>query len=211
MRFVLLGSFIAAAICALGACTSPPPETGPLPAADAPLMLEPGDVVRTQIWHEKEMSDTFKVDERGRLTLPLVGVVNAAGRPWEPLHDSLIAEYDKQLRNPSIILTPMRRVQVLGEVTKPGQYLADPTLSLAGLVALAGGATPNGDLHRVRVVRDGRIIVNSASVESLLLRAQVHSGDQIFVDRRSWLERNGAIASSTLLSAAGILITILHR
>ena len=50
----------------------------------------------------------------------------------------------------------MRRVQVLGEVTKPGVYLADPTVSLAGLVALAGGATPGGDLHRIRVVRAGQ-------------------------------------------------------
>jgi polysaccharide export outer membrane protein len=100
---------------------------------------------------------------------------------------------------------------VLGEVTKPGVYFADPTQSLAGLVALAGGATPNGDLHRVRVVRNGKLIINSASVESLLLQTEIHSNDQVFVDRRAWLERNGAVAASLLVSAAGILVTILHR
>src|SRR5439155_267477 len=108
------------------------------------------------------------------------------------LRDSVLAEYHRQLRNPSVTLTPLRRVQVLGEVTKPGQFLADPTLSLAGLVALAGGATPNGDLRHVRVVRAGRVIIESASVESILLQAGIHSNDQVFVDRRSWLERNGA-------------------
>jgi polysaccharide export outer membrane protein len=180
-------------------------------SADSALRLEPGDVVRTLIWREKDLSNDFKVDEKGRLTLPMLGVVNVIGRPWDQLRDSLIAEYQKQLRNPSITLTPLRRVQVLGEVTKPGQYLADPTLSLAGLVALAGGATPTGDLRRVRVVRNGQLIVKSASVESLLLQAGVHSNDQVFVDRRPWVERNGALISSTLLSAAGILITILHR
>ncbi len=185
--------------------------TAQSPASDTGLRLEPGDVVRTLIWREKDLSNDFKVDEKGRLTLPMLGSVNVIGRPWEGLRDSLVAEYQKQLKNPSITLTPLRRVQVLGEVTKPGQYLADPTLSLAGVVALAGGATPIGDLRRVRVVRSGQVIVKSASVESLLLQAGVHSNDQIFVDRRPWIERNGALVSSTLISAAGILITILHR
>jgi protein involved in polysaccharide export with SLBB domain len=115
------------------------------------------------------------------------------------------------LKNPSVTLTPLRRVQVLGEVTKPGQYLADPTFSLAGLVALAGGATPNGDLRRVRVVRGGETIVRSASVESLLLQGGVRSNDQVFVDRRPWIERNGAIAASTLISTVSIIIALIRR
>ena len=181
------------------------------PAADAPFSLEPGDVIQTKIWHEKDLSDTNVVDESGRVTLPMLGVVTVLGRPWVPLRDSLIAEYQRQLKNPSVVLRPFRRVQVLGNVTKSGEYYADPTLSIAGVVALAGGASPEGDLRHVRVVRHGKTIVESASVESLLLQSAVHSGDQIFVDRRSWLERNGAIAASTLISATGILVTILHR
>jgi polysaccharide export outer membrane protein len=178
---------------------------------DQAFILEPGDVVRTLVWREKDLSGDFKVDEAGRLTLPMIGLKRVTGVPWTQLRDSLLAEYTRQLANPSVTLTPLRRVQVLGEVTKPGQYLADPTLSLAGLVALAGGATPNGDLRRVRVVRRGQTIVNAASVESLLLQAGVHSNDQVFVDRRSWLERNGAVIASTVISATGILITILRR
>ena len=178
---------------------------------EPPFTLEPGDVVRTAVWREKDLTGDFKVDEAGRLTLPMLGMIRVTGQPWDTLRDSLLAEYGRQLKNPSVTLTPLRRVQVLGEVTKPGQYLADPTLSLAGLVALAGGATPNGDLHRVRVVRGGKTIVNAVSVESILLQAGVHSNDQVFVDRRSWVERNGAVVASTLISAAGILITILHR
>ena len=178
---------------------------------DSTLLLEPGDVVRVEVWREKDLTGDFAVDESSRLTLPMLGVVNVAGRPWVSLRDSLIAEYQKQLRNPSVNLTPLRRVQVLGEVPRPGQYLADPTLSLAGVIALAGGATPYGDLRRVRVVRHGKTIVKQASIESLLLENGVHSDDQIFVDRRPWLERNGAIVASTLLSTAGIVITIIRR
>ena len=172
--------------------------------------LEPGDVVQVDVWREKDLSGNFNVDEHGQLTLPMLGPVEVLGRPWDGLRDSLIAAYQVQLKNPSVTLTPLRRVQVLGAVNRPGQYLADPTLSLAGLIALAGGATPDGDLHRVRVVRNGQTIVKSGSVESLLLRAGVHSNDQIFVDRHSWLERNATFVASALISTAGIIITIIH-
>lgn len=178
---------------------------------DATFRLEPGDVVQTQIWREKDLNGRWAVDERGRLTLPMLGTFVVTGVPWTQLRDSLITLYQAQIRNPSIVLIPLRRVQVLGEVTKPGNYFADPTLSLAGLVALAGGATPNGDLRRVRVVRNGKTIVESASVESLLLNAGVKSNDQIFVDRRGWLERNGAFVASALISTAGILVALIRH
>lgn len=195
----------------LGAQQSSAVITARPPSMDVAFTLEPGDVVRTAIWREGDLNGDWIVDEHGRLTLPMLGEVGVTGRPWDALRDSLIAEYQAQLKNPSIILTPLRRVQVLGEVTRPGQYLADPTLSLAGLIALAGGATPDGDLHRVRVVRGGQTIIKSASVEGLLLQGGVHSNDQVFVDRRAWIERNGAFVASALISTAGIIITIIHR
>jgi protein involved in polysaccharide export with SLBB domain len=182
-----------------------------IPRPDTLFSLEPGDVVQVVVWREKDLNCECRVDEVGRLTLPMLGELRVTGRPWSELRDSVIAEYHRQLRNPSVTLTPLRRVQVLGEVTKPGQFLADPTLSLAGLVALAGGATPNGDLRHIRVVRAGHVIVQSASVESLLLQAGIHSNDQVFVDRRAWVERNGAFVASALISTAGIIVALIRR
>ena len=179
--------------------------------ASASYSLEPGDVLRVLVWREKDLGGDFRVDELGRVTLPMLGVFKVGAVQWYQLRDSLLTLYSKELKNPSVTLTPMRRVQVLGEVTKPGNYLADPTLSLAGLVALAGGATPGGDLRRVRVVRGGQTIVRSASVESLLINADVRSNDQIFVDRRAWLERNGAFVASAIISTASILVALIRR
>ncbi len=201
------------AVLACFLCTALPAQgqdAPPSSAVDSTFTLEPGDVLRVGVWREPDLSGDFMVNEAGRITLPMLGPVQITGRLWAHVRDSLLAQYAIQLRNPSVTLIPLRRVHVLGEVFRPGVFLADPTTSLAGLVALAGGATPNGDLHRVRVVRDGKVIVNNASVESLLLQS-VRSNDQVFVDRRSWLERNGAVVASTLISAAGILVTILHR
>ena len=203
-------SFILGCACfASVSATAGRAQTG----SDTPptFSLGRGDVLRVSVWRELDLSGDFTVDEVGRVTLPMLGVVKVQDLQWYTLRDSLLSMYSHQLRNPSVTLTPMRRVQVLGEVARPGNYLADPTLSLAGLVALAGGATPGGDLHRVRVIRGGKTIVKSASVESLLLNADVRSNDQIFVDRRAWIERNGAFVASVLLSSAGLLVALIRR
>jgi hypothetical protein len=67
-----------------------------------------------------------------------------------------------------------------------------------------------GDLHRVRVIRNGQTIVTRASIEGLLLQSGVQSNDQVFVDRRSWLELNVALVASATLSAASIIVALLR-
>lgn len=195
----------------LGALLTGFPQASTAQEAASTLVLEPGDVVQVAIWQEKDLSCKCAVDERGILTLPMLGPMKVVGRAWDALRDSLHLEYQRQLKNPSVTLTPLRRVLVLGEVAKPGPYFVDPTLSLAGIVAQSGGATPNGDLRRVRVVRNGETVVKSASIEHLLLPGGVHSNDQIFVDRRAWIERNGAFVASAVISTASILVALIRR
>jgi len=195
----------------LGALLIGLPRSLPAQEVTSALLLEPGDVLQVTIWQEKDLNCTCAVDERGILTLPMLVPIKVVGRAWDALRDSLLGEYQRQLKNPSVTLTPRRRVLVLGEVAKPGPYFVDPTLSLAGIVAQSGGATPNGDLRRVRVVRNGETVVKSASIEHLLLPGGVHSNDQIFVDRRAWIERNGAFVASAIISTAGIFIALIRR
>jgi len=195
----------------LGALLIGLPRSLPAQEVTSTLLLEPGDVLQVTIWQEKDLNCTCAVDERGILTLPMLGPIKVVGRAWDALRDSLLGEYQRQLKNPSVTLTPRRRVLVLGEVAKPGPYFVDPTLSLAGIVAQSGGATPNGDLRRVRGVRNGETVVKSASIEHLLLPGGVHSNDQIFVDRRAWIERNGAFVASAIISTAGIFIALIRR
>jgi len=202
-------SILLLVVCCV-ACRSQPGRIEPDPTPTSTFTLEPGDVVRVALWREPDLSGEFPVDAMGRLTLPLLGSTSVAGRSWQVVQDSLLGIYASQLRNPSVALTPLRRVAVLGEVMRPAQYLVDPTTNLAGVVAMAGGATPIGDLHRVRVMRNGQIVVRRASVDGLLLRSGIHSNDQVFVDRRSWLELNVALVASATLSAASLIVALIR-
>jgi polysaccharide biosynthesis/export protein len=172
--------------------------------------LGPGDVIRVRIWREPSLDGDFQIDEGGSLTLPLLGTRPVAGIPWIELRDSLLVAYRRELKAPSVTLTPLRRVYVLGEVNRPGLYLADPTLSLAGIVALAGGASPTGDLRKLRVVRQGQTVIERASIEGQLVQADVRSDDQVFVDRRNWFALNSTFVASAAISVASIIISLVR-
>jgi protein involved in polysaccharide export with SLBB domain len=172
--------------------------------------LHPGDVLRIEIWREKDLSGDFLVDENGTATLPLLGDRRVIDMPIPELRNSLLDAYRAQLRNPSISITPMRRLNVLGEVYKPGLYIVDPTVSLAEAVALAGGATPNGSLNKVNIVRAGRVMRTRVGVAQSLREADVRSGDQIMVPPRSWFARNSTFVVSTLISVTSIVIALVR-
>ncbi|HEX2094465.1 MAG TPA: polysaccharide biosynthesis/export family protein [Longimicrobiaceae bacterium] len=172
------------------------------------VTLRPGDVIRVAIWREEDLSGDFPVNERGVVVLPLLGEQNVTGTPLERLREVLIERYRAQLRNPSIQITPLRRVMVLGEVAKPGLQEVDPTITLAGAIALAGGPTSNGDMRRIRVVRNGAVLRERAAMETQLSSMDIRSGDQIFVGRRGWVERNSAVLVSSAISATLFLATL---
>lgn len=175
-----------------------------------PITLEPGDVLRVEIWREKDLSGDFPVDETGSVTLPLLGEKQVVGIDLPLLKDSLLSEYRIQLRNPSITITPLRRIYVLGEVNAPALYQVDPTISLAGAIAIAGGATEAGDIRKIRVIRGNEVVVDRIEAEKALSAVNIRSGDQIFVGRRNWLDRNSTFLVSATLSIASIVVSLLR-
>jgi len=171
------------------ASQSPAPQNPP----PAVVGIRPGDVVQIKVWREQDYSGDFTVDSRGIVTVPLLGQIAVRGRAAEWVSDSLRHAYQQFLKNPSIEITVLRRVAVSGEVTKPGLYPADATITIGELVALAGGVTPNGDQKKVALLRDGRIIISGLGPGTVLQNSQVQSGDQVFVPQRSWFSRNGGV------------------
>ena len=174
------------------------------------LLLMPGDILRVVVWREPDLSGDFQVDQDGTLVLPLLGKLLVTDRAWNIVKDDLMQDYLRDLRNPSIELTPFRNVYVLGEVNLPGRYNVHPTDdNLAGAVSLASGVTPDGDVTNMRIVRDGVIILDGIAGEQRLAELGIRSGDQLFIGRRGWLDRNSTFIASAVLSITGIVVAIL--
>lgn len=176
--------------------------------ADDQVALRPGDVVRITIWREEDLSGEFLVGTDGVVVLPLLGRKRVTDVPLPQLRDTLLQEYQIQLRNPAIEITPLRRINVLGEVNKPGLYEVDPTITLAAAVALAGGATQSGDLNKISVLRGERVIRERVGAQASLSTVDVRSGDQIFVEPKSWFSRNSTFLVSAALAVPGVIATV---
>jgi polysaccharide export outer membrane protein len=186
----------------------PRPAAAQQAGSEPPLTLQPGDVLKITVWREKDLSGEFPIDERGVVTLPMLGDRHVTDQPFDEVRDSLIAGYRHELNNPAINIAPFRRINVLGEVSQPGLYLVDPTVSLAGAIAMAGGVTQFGDMRKIRINRRGQVLRERIGAGSTLESAGIRSGDEIFVQQRSWMSRNSTFVISFLLSASSIIIAL---
>lgn len=184
-----------------------------MPATGARLEsgLRPGDAVQVQVWREEDLSGTFTVDDRGVVTLPLLGERSVAGTEPHELREDLLADYREYLQNPSIQVTVLRRINILGAVAQPGLYPVDATISLSEALGLAGGITPGGDEEDIRVVRDGEVIHRALDQATLVGAVDIRSGDQIVVGEKGWFARNPGALVGSLLGATAVIITALLR
>lgn len=171
--------------------------------------LKVGDVVKLGIWREPDLSGDFQVPESGVVIFPKIGAVRVVDRPLPELKDSLLAAYQKYLRNPSIDIRFLRRVNVLGEVKQPGIYPVDETMTIANVLALAGGARETGKPDEVQLFRDGNKLIAHITQRTRLSDLPLESGDQIYVPERSWASRNSALMATLISGAVSVAIAII--
>ncbi|RMH12679.1 MAG: hypothetical protein D6701_13220 [Gemmatimonadetes bacterium] len=172
--------------------------------------IHPGDVIRLRIFREEEMSGEFPVDEGGVAVFPRIGEVTVVNETPESLEAKLVAQYSVFLRNPNIEVTVLRRVQVRGAVRNPGLYTVDPTVTVADVIALAGGAAPNGEQDKVRIIRGGRVLEARLSGSETLGEALIQSGDQLFVPERSWFTRNSGVIAAAVGGVISLIAIIIR-
>ncbi len=192
-------------LLACAACSANSPQL-PLPVPAEDVGLQPGDAIQVGIWREPDLSGDFTVNPNGQAVLPLLGDVQVEGRTAQELAHSLKTAYGKYLRNPSIDVKVLRRVSVQGEVRSPGFYPVDATVSLADVLAMAGGLTSNGDPNKIRLLRSGQVVDVELTPETVVERSPIRSGDQILVGQRSWLARNSAIIVGATITGVAIII-----
>lgn len=184
---------------------------GPVKASPAGGMLRPGDIVRLRIWREPDLSGELAVDEEGTVVFPKLGPKHVAGLSPEALKTSLVAEYQRYLRNPSIEVTVLRRVTILGEVRKPGVYPVDATTTIADALALAGGVMPDGRENRLEVRRGGERIAVNVEAGVRIADSPIQSGDQLYVPERSWLSRNVVVMTTLFSVASSVVVALILR
>jgi protein involved in polysaccharide export with SLBB domain len=182
-------------------------------------VLRPGDAVKIAVFRDSELTGEYLIDSRGQLQIPGLGVIQAAGLNPDQLKTSIRqALIQLGTTNPQIAVQPLVRVSVLGEVRNPALYPVDPGISLIQLLTIAGGPTPNANLRRTRVVREGRVFevdLESALTGSAAGRVVLYSNDVVVVPKKTGFTRETLQfvlgLTTTALSIATLIITIQTR
>ena len=177
-------------------------------SSGADARVQPGDRISIRVFREPELSDTVTVDLSGNATVPRLGRVYVLDRTAAEVQDHLRDEYARYLRNPTVEVFVLRRIGVHGEVRRPDLYVVDLTMTLRDVLALAGGLTPDANPQRVYVLRDGARIELTGRDVAQVSTAELRSGDQVMVGRRSWIARNPHVAIGAAISTVGFVISL---
>jgi polysaccharide export outer membrane protein len=187
------------------------PQAPPAPSPTPTGVLLPGDVVRLRIWREPDLSGDFQVDEQGTVVLPKIGTLSIKQMPAASLKTMLVEKYSTYLRDPAIDVIVLRRVNVLGAVRTPGLYPVDATMTVADVLALAGGVGPDGSPDKAELIRGGTRLDVKLTRRTKIGDTPLQSGDQLYVPQRSWISRNPGVVAGTLTAVAGIVVSLLVR
>ena len=120
------------------------------------VILASGDVVKLTFSAAPELNQSQKVRADGKLSLPLVGEVDASGKTVGQLQSELIELYRSQLKTPEVTVsldTSLTTVTVSGAVNKPGKVAFERPTTVFQAIMEAGGPSQFGTLKHVRLVR----------------------------------------------------------
>lgn len=200
-RLLAIGLALLLAACATSRGGSIPynnanfgvPDAPSVVAADDTYKLAPLDTVSVGVFQVPDLSKDYSVDQSGRLTMPLIGRIDAVGLTTNELADKIAQGLNaKYLRDPNVTVTLKESISrvftVDGSVRQPGVYQLSSSMSLVQAIAVAKGTDDLANPHRVAIFRTISGKRSAAAFDLTSIRrgeAQdptVYAGDTIVVD-----------------------------
>lgn len=136
--------------------TQPVPKEPP-PFENGRYVLQPGDEIEIKFYYQPDLSEAQSVRPDGKITLQLIGDVQAAGETAEELSKAITTKYHKILRRPEatvIVKRAMRlRAFIGGRVEKPGLVELDGPLTVLQAIIQSGGFSNSAEMRNVLLIR----------------------------------------------------------
>ena len=133
------------------------PEPVKAATADPNYLIGADDVLSVVVWKEPEISRILPVRPDGKISLPLLSELVAAGMTPTQLASAITSELRTILVNPQVAVivtqTNSRRIYVLGEVTRAGVYPLVSDMTVLQALSAAGGFTAFANLNNIHVMR----------------------------------------------------------
>jgi polysaccharide export outer membrane protein len=122
----------------------PAPSRQDLTAADRPSLIGPLDTIQVDVFNVPDLSREMQVDASGRISMPLVGTIEASGKTAGEVADAVEAALrGSYVRNPEVTVniksSVSQVVTVDGQVVEPGLYPVTNQMTLMRAIASAKG------------------------------------------------------------------------
>ena len=125
----------------------PPPEQPPQPPPPAPQLplyrLGPNDVISVTVANEKNVTGTYTIGPDGRLSLPLIGELNAVGLTLPEFRSLIAQKLDAYIADPvvnvQLLRNNSRKFTLIGGILKPGPYPLLQETTILDALAASGG------------------------------------------------------------------------
>jgi polysaccharide export outer membrane protein len=165
-------------------------------------LIQPDDQLDIVVSSAPELSRTLTVGPDGRIVMPMSSPIMAAGRSFVQVQALLKAELSKQLRDPTVAVTPRayapQQVFVGGEVGQPGTYTIPGRIGALEAIFMAGGMRPTARTTQVAVLRrapNGGMMMRTVDIRGGLRNIRQYSdnmqlkrGDIIYVPQSTLAE-----------------------
>lgn len=132
-------------------------DTTAKPVGEAEYKIGPQDILRIDVWKEPDISRAIPVRPDGKISLPLLNDVQAAGLTTMELAAAIREGLTKFINNPQVTVTlteiNSRRVYCTGEVSKPGALSLLPTMTVLQALSSCGGFTQFARIKGIYILR----------------------------------------------------------
>jgi polysaccharide biosynthesis/export protein len=127
------------------------------PQPPTEYLIGPEDILEISVWKEEGLEREVLVRPDGKLSFPLAGDVQAAGRTPEQVQTEITERIQRYIPDPVVTVTVKaiggNKIYVIGEVKNPGSYVIGRYVDVIQALTLAGGLTPFARENSIKVLR----------------------------------------------------------
>jgi len=134
------------------------PEEDPTFVQKAPgYLIQPGDVLSVSVWNEEELQREVTVRPDGGINFPLIGDLHASGKSIRDLRAEITKGLSTYIPEAAVSLSLKQvvgnKVNVLGQVKSPGEFILTSGTDVLQALSMAGGVTAFANLSKIKILR----------------------------------------------------------
>jgi polysaccharide export outer membrane protein len=119
--------------------------------------LGPEDEIEISVWKEPDLTKQIAIRPDGKISYPLIGEIQAAGKTVRQLREDISRHLEKYVTDAQVTVLLLKaqhyKIYVVGKVNKPGEFVVGRPANVMQALAMAGGLTPFASPSRIVILR----------------------------------------------------------